>query len=95
MIIDSDGTFLTREQILELAQTKEGKRRIFNYLARARSAMTAQKIMERLGITPDEATQQDICLIVFDTNYRLPVTQVMDYIDSMVEHVAREVVHEC
>lgn len=90
MIIDNDGNFLSKQDILELAQTEDGKKVIFTYITRARAAYASQRVMERLGIVPDESTQMDICLIIFETCFRVPIDHVMDYIDSMREHMSQK-----
>lgn len=96
MLIDSDGQFLTKKQILELSKTPEGRKKIFQYVAQARSAYCAQRIMEHLGVVPDEATQQAICLMIFDINYRLPVNEIFNYVDSMQAVVEdNKPIHEC
>ena len=63
-------------------------------IVRARAAMSAQRVMERLDIVPDEQTQQDICLIIYHTCFSVPIEQVMEYVDSIYEH-QDEVVYEC
>lgn len=98
MIIDNDGKFLSKKEILELAKTEDGKKQIFTYITRARSAYAAQRVMERLQVIPDESTQMDVCLIIFQTCFRVPIEDVMEYIESMKEHMESqndETIHYC
>lgn len=94
MLINSDGKFLTRDEILELSKTEKGRKVIFDYIVRARSAMAAQRVMERLDVVPDEQTQQDICLIIFHTCFSVPIESVMEYVQSIAEHQP-EKIYEC
>ncbi len=93
-LLDNTGRFLTKEEIIKLSQTEQGKKEIFQYISRARSASAAQQVMERLGVVPTEDVQMDICLIIYETCYRIPVEHIMEYVDSMKEHIAEEI-HYC
>lgn len=97
MLFDSDGKFLTRENILRLSETPKGRKQLFEWLTRARSAFAAQRVMERLGVTPDEQTQQDVCLAIHETCFHVPVDLVLEYIQSMREFFENheDGIHEC
>lgn len=92
--IDRKGNLLTKAQILQLAETDEGKKQIFEMIIRARTAMATQRVLERLDLVPDEQTQQDVCLIIFHTCFSIPIEQVMEYVDSIYEY-QEDAIHEC
>lgn len=93
-IIDNDGKFLSRQEILELAKTKKGQKQLFVYFARARAAFASQRIMERMDVIPEEQIQMDICSIIYETCFNVPLETVMEYVASMQEHV-EEPVYNC
>ena len=95
-IIDNDGNFLSRQEILELAKTKKGRQRLFVYISRARSAFATQRVLERLDLIPDDQAQIDVCSIIYETCFNVPIETVMEYISSMQEHMKdTEPVYNC
>lgn len=92
-IIDNDGKFLSKQEILELAKTKKGQKQLFVYFARARSAFATQRVLERLDSIPDEQAQIDVCSIIYETCFNVPLETVMEYISSMQEHLEEPVYH--
>lgn len=95
-ILDNDGNFLSKQEILELAKTKAGQKRLFVYIARARAAFAAQRILERLDCIPDEQSQMDVCSIIFETCFNVPIDVVMEYVESMRESAQEsEPVYNC
>ena len=97
-LINKYGQFPTKQQILELCKTPEGKKEVFDYVCKARSAMSAQRIMEHLDLSLTEQQQWDLCTIIFDTCFRYPVDRIFDYvvsIEEVVEKKKEETIYEC
>ena len=78
-MIDNKGALLTPQQIFAMSETETGRRQVAEYIWRARTAMSAQRVMETLGIVPDAKTQQMICEVIWDTIFRVDIFKIMDY----------------
>jgi len=85
MMFDNSGKFLSPEEIWKLAETVEGRREIATYIWRARTAASAQRVMETLGVVPDAATQQMVCEVIWDTIFRTSIFDIMAYCEEIAE----------
>lgn len=95
-MIDKYGKFLTKAEILELCKTPEGKRQVFDYICKARSAMLAQRIQETFELSFTEQQQWDLCTLIFDVCFRYPVDRIFDYVVSIEEVMdKKDVIYEC
>ena len=95
-LINDFGGFLSKEDMLRLAETEEGKKELFNYIMRARTAFMCQSIMMRLGVVPDPQTQADICAMAFDILFRIDLAAIFKYIDEMKEfRDSSEIIGNC
>jgi hypothetical protein len=80
-----DSKFLTPEDMLKLAESKEGRDIIFSYIMSARIARSVNMIFDMLQIVPEPVLQTKICQEIYDNLFRVPVDQIFEYIDAMKE----------
>jgi hypothetical protein len=85
-MIGGNGKLLTPQEIFKLSETETGRRQVAEYIWRARTAMSAQKVMELLGVVPDPATQQAVCEAIWQTIFRVDIFAIMDYCQEIAEH---------
>lgn len=83
---DDDGRFLSKEELLELTKTREGKKLVQKYLLRARIAFTAQSLFEAMNIIPDEEMQTLVCEVIERCMISTPTSYILDYVDSIKTH---------
>lgn len=88
-MIDNNGRLLSPQEILRLSETEAGRRQVAEYIWRARTAMSAQRVMEALGVVPDALTQQQVCEIIWETIFRVSIFSIMDYCQEIAEHSAQ------
>lgn len=89
-LIDWRACLLTPEQILEKCKTEEGAREVKEYILRARIAFAAQSMMERMGVCPPAEVQQEVCMLLWDTLFRVPIDNVMAYARQVADGLEKE-----
>lgn len=77
--------FLTKSELIELSNTEEGKKIVFNYLISARIARAVQEVLQKLEIIPDNDKQFLICNIIYDNLFVIDQEEIFNYIESIKE----------
>jgi hypothetical protein len=84
-MFDNTGRLLTPAEIMRLARTESGRRKVADYIWQARTAAAAQGVMEALGVIPTPEIQQKVCDIIWGTLFRVSIFDIMDYAKSVAE----------
>jgi hypothetical protein len=67
---------LSPREMLELAETQEGRQILWSYIVSARISYAMQAIFEMLDIIPEPGMQQKCCQTMFDAVFRVPQEQI-------------------
>ena len=86
-MFDDNGKLLTNSEILSLAETEQGRKQLTNYIYRARVAYATQSIFEKLGITPEAETQQEVCQTIYNVLFNVSVFEIMNYCRSIATNL--------
>jgi hypothetical protein len=84
---------LSPGQMLELAETPEGRRLLASYIISARIGYGIQRVFEILEIVPEDGQQQKCCEAIYETLFRVPIDLIMQWCQDVAKW-RREEFHE-
>jgi hypothetical protein len=98
MILDWRGHLITPEEMLEMAKTEEGKKKLFDYILKGRIAMGMMNVFRNLEIVPEMEKQFAACEIIYECLTRVPIGEVMEFAKdaaTFLEKDENEIVGNC
>lgn len=76
---DNEGRLLSDDDIRELMKTPEGQEEFKAYMLRLKVAFGIYRILEHLYVVPSAKQQQEICSIMYDTLFVVPIDTAMEW----------------